>query len=107
VAAKPRVSQTSAKVSLADELAALAVAVEGAVLLLDGNVGAQTYEADATKSAAGVLALVAARLRLVRRVVRGSADGELLLGGHNAVDDPPAEEDDPDVRFSSGRRAPG
>ena len=88
-------------VSLADELAALQRAVEGAVLLLDGSV-AETFEADSRKAAIGVLALVAARLNLVRSTIRGSADSGLLLGGHNDTAAEVAKDEDPDVRIAVG-----
>ena len=88
-------------VSLADELTALQRAVEGAVLLLDGSV-AETFEADSRKAAMGVLALVAARLTLVRATIRGSADAGVLLGGHNETTAAHAKDDDPDLRLVVG-----
>jgi hypothetical protein len=95
---------TGRAVSLADELTALQRAVEGSVLLLDGSV-AETFEADAKKAAMGVLVLIAARLRLVRSTIRGTADARLLLGGHNDTIAEVAKDDDPDLRIAVGDSA--
>ena len=87
-------------VSLGGELAILILALEGVGDLLGDEV--PTIEEKTSRRARAVLAVVAERLRLVRRVVTGTAEVDQLAARFNELDgaDPA---DDPDVTLSSKR----
>jgi hypothetical protein len=90
--------QSSPRVSLASELSVSESAVDGVRILLE-HVAVQASgspDPRALKSAIGLLAIVAARVRLCRRVVIGAEPARTILAPHNAVAARhPA--DDPDV----------
>jgi len=90
--------QSSPRVSLASELSVLESAVNGVRIVLE-HVTVQASggpDPRALESAIGLLAIVAARVRLCRRVVIGAEPARTILAPHNAVADRhPA--DDPDV----------
>jgi len=90
--------QSSPKVSLASELSVLESAVNGVRIALEhltmqagGNPDPRALE-----GAIGLLAIVAARVRLCRRVVIGAEPVRTILAPHNAVTDRHPT-DDPDV----------
>ena len=89
--------QSSPKVSLASELSVLESAVNGVRIVLEHlTVQASSPDPRALEGAVGLLAIVAARVRLCRRVVIGAEPARTILAPHNAVADRhPA--DDPDV----------
>ena len=93
--------------SLADELSALAHAVEAARRV--ANTANQPSDADnpvaTTAMLEGTLALVATRLRDLGRVVRGELDPRLLRAPHNAVEpDSPGGVDDVIFRAWGAKR---
>lgn len=96
------------KVSLADELAAIAEVLESAQLiaeLLATNAMPDEYTSErAPKMLEAVLALAVARVRLLRKVVIGAADVRLLVGRNNRAGVAHAG-DDPDVHLPSSPRS--
>ena len=93
--------------SLADELSALAHAVEAVRRV--ANTANQPSDADnpvaTTAMLEGTLALVATRLRDLGRVVRGELDPRLLRAPHNAVEpDSPGGVDDVIFRAWGAKR---
>lgn len=89
-----------AKVSLASELAELVEVLESAQLIAelmatDAMPTVETSER-APSMVGAVLALAVARVRLLRKVVVGAADIELLVARHNRAL-PHREGDEPDV----------
>lgn len=91
-----------AKVSLADELAALAEVLESAQLLAEllANHGLPDSDAEmrAPRMLEAVLAVAIGRVRLLRKVVVGAADVRLLVGRHNKAL-PLSAGNDPDVHL--------
>jgi hypothetical protein len=88
----------SPKVSLASELSVLESAVNGVRSVLEHAAmqGRGSPDPRTLEGAIGLLAIVAARVRLCRRVVVGAEPARIILAPHNAVvDRHPA--DDPDV----------
>lgn len=87
-------------ISLADELATLAATLEGvqllAELLATGALPDDEANARAPKTLEAALAISVGRLRLLRRVVVGSADVALIAGRRNTRDRV-APGEDPDV----------
>ncbi len=67
-------------ISLGDELETIAGTLAGVVGLLETSSHPQSA------SQAGALALVEARLRLLKRVVRGELDANVLAARHNTRD---------------------
>jgi hypothetical protein len=90
--------QSSPRVSVASELSVLEAAVNGVQVVLE-HLRTQpngSLDLRALDGATGLLAIVAARVRLCRRVVIGAEPARTILAPHNAVADRhPA--DDPDV----------
>jgi hypothetical protein len=88
------------RLSLGWELGELERAVDAARILCglsgEGQFATRQEAERAPLGAAAVLALVAERLRLVRRVVHGWAPTELLVAAHNEIHetDAPLENDD-------------
>jgi hypothetical protein len=85
-------------VSLASELSVLEASVNGVRIVLEhlSMQAAGSPDPRALESAVGLLTMVAARVRLCRRVVIGAEPARIILAPHNTVvDRHPA--DDPDV----------
>jgi hypothetical protein len=90
--------KSSPRVSLASELSVLESSVNGVRILLEHLTmkGSVSPDPRALDGATGLLAIVAARVRLCRRVVIGAEPARTILAPHNiVVDRHPA--DDPDV----------
>ena len=90
--------EPSPRVSLASELSVLESSVDGVRIVLEQLTthASGTPDPRALDSAIGLLAIVAARIRLFRRVVIGAEPARTILAPHNTVvDRHPA--DDPDV----------
>ena len=90
--------QSSPKVSLSSELSVLESAVNGVRIVLEHQAmqGGGGPDPRVLEGAIGLLAIVAARVRLCRRVVIGAEPARTILAPHNTVADRhPA--DDPDV----------
>lgn len=95
------------KVSLADELAELVHALESAqliaeLLITEGLPDAES-KSGAPKMLEALLALVIERVRLLRKVVIGSADVENLVARHNRAGER-QRGDDPDVILLAHRK---
>lgn len=88
------------KVSLADELATLVDTLESAQLLAEllatGGLPDDEAVTRAPKMLEAALALIVGRVRLLRKVVVGSADVALIVGRRNTRDRV-APGEDPDV----------
>jgi hypothetical protein len=85
-------------VSLSSELSVLESAVNGVRIVLEHVTmhAGGSPDPHALESAVGLLAIVAARVRLCRRVVIGAEPARTIVAPHNVVvDRHPA--DDPDV----------
>jgi hypothetical protein len=85
-------------VSVASELSVLESAINGVRITVEYVVTQASSSADrrALESIVGLLAVVAARIRLCRRVVIGAEPARVILAPHNTViERHPA--DDPDV----------
>lgn len=94
-------------VSLADELATIGEVLESAQLLAEMLTTNAMPDEDTSERAPrmmeAVLALAAGRVRLLRKVVVGGADVQLLVGRHNRAHGR-VEGDDPDVHLPVRRR---
>lgn len=93
-----------ARISLVDELDALAGVIESAQLLAELLATNGLPDDDSAKRAPRlletVLAMAQGRIRLLRKVVLEEADVSLLLGRHNRAFGN-GSGDDPDVRLSA------
>jgi hypothetical protein len=90
--------QSSPRVSLASELSVLESSVNGVRIALEHVTmqGGEGSHRRTLEGAVGLLAIVAARVRLCRLVVIGAEPARTILAPHNTVvDRHPA--DDPDV----------
>jgi hypothetical protein len=90
--------QSSPRVSLASELSVLESSVNGVRIVLEHltMLGSEGPDHRTLEGAIGLLAVVAARVRLCRRVVIGAEPARTLLALHNTVVDRRAA-DDPDI----------
>lgn len=92
------------QISLTDELATIELAVHAVALLtaaIDEGFGTDADRKRAPRAASAVAGLVAARLKLVGRAVRGSVDPLLLRVPFNAVADEEHGSEDGDVRLQA------
>ena len=90
--------ERSPKVSLASELSVLESAVNGVRTVLEHLTvqGSEGSDRCTAEGAIGLLAIIAARVRLCRRVVIGAEPARTILAPHNTVVDRHPG-DDPDV----------
>jgi hypothetical protein len=90
--------KSSPRVSLASELSVLEASLNGVRIVLEHLTTQPSGSPDtrAIESAIGLIAVIAARIRLCRRVVIGAEPARTILAPHNAVVDRHPG-DDPDI----------
>ena len=86
-------------VSVADEVHTIVSAGEGALLLLDGGQLPRSIEADPTKAATAIVAILVSRLHQIECALRQSIDPAVLLAAHNSTTAVARAGEDPDVRL--------